>query len=70
MLLALVLVPGVGITVNGASRWLGYGPLSLQPSELAKLTVLLFVADLLARRAAWMDDIRLTLVPGDASCSA
>jgi cell division protein FtsW len=62
-LLVLVLVPGVGITVNGASRWLGYGPLSLQPSELAKLTVLLFAADLLARRAAWMEDIRLTLVP-------
>ena len=62
-LLALVLVPGIGITVHGASRWLGYGPFSLQPSELAKLTVLLFVADLLARRAAWMDDIRVTLVP-------
>jgi cell division protein FtsW len=63
VLLALVLVPGVGLNVNGASRWLGYGPLSLQPSELAKLTVLLFVADLLARRAAWMADVRLTLVP-------
>jgi cell division protein FtsW len=63
VLLALVLVPGLGVEVNGASRWLGYGPLSLQPSELAKLTVLLFAADLLARRAAWMDDARLTLVP-------
>ncbi len=63
VLLALVLVPGVGVNVNGASRWLGYGPLSLQPSELAKLAVLLFAADLLARRAAWMEDIRLTLVP-------
>jgi cell division protein FtsW len=63
VLLALVLVPGVGVEVNGASRWLGYGPLSLQPSELAKLTVLIFAADLLARRAAWMDDLRLTLVP-------
>ncbi len=63
VLLALVLVPGVGMNVNGASRWLGYGPFSLQPSELAKLTVLLFVADLLARRAAWAADIRLTLVP-------
>jgi len=62
-LLALVLVPGIGLEVNGASRWLGYGPVSVQPSELAKLTVLLFVADLLARRAAWMDDSRLTLVP-------
>ncbi|MET0902200.1 MAG: putative lipid II flippase FtsW [Acidimicrobiales bacterium] len=63
VLLALVLVPGVGLQVNGASRWLGYGPVSLQPSELAKLTLLLFVADLLARRAAWMDDNRLTLRP-------
>lgn len=63
LLLALVLVPGVGMNINGASRWLGYGPFSLQPSELAKLTVLLFVADLLARRAAWVQDIRLTLVP-------
>jgi cell division protein FtsW len=63
VLLSLVLVPGVGMNVNGASRWLGYGPFSLQPSELAKVTVLLFVADLLARRAAWMHDIRLTLVP-------
>ena len=63
ILLAFVLVPGVGVEVNGASRWLGYGPISVQPSELAKLTVLLFVADLLARRAAWMDDARLTLVP-------
>jgi cell division protein FtsW len=63
LLLALVLVPGLGVNVNGASRWLGYGPLTLQPSELAKLTVLLFVADLLARRAAWIADVRLTLVP-------
>jgi cell division protein FtsW len=63
VLLALVLVPGVGMNVNGASRWLGYGPFSLQPSEVAKLTVLVFVADLLARRAAWMHDTRLTLLP-------
>jgi cell division protein FtsW len=63
VLLVLVLVPGVGVTINGASRWLGYGPFSLQPSELAKLAVLVWVADLLARRAAWISDLRLTLVP-------
>ena len=62
-LLLLVLVPGVGTNVNGATRWLGYGQLSLQPSELAKLTILLFIADLLARRAAWMDNLHLTLRP-------
>jgi cell division protein FtsW len=62
-LLVLVLVPGIGMNINGASRWLGYGPFSLQPSELAKLAVLVFVADLLARRSAWISECRLTLVP-------
>ena len=61
--LVLVLVPGIGRTVNGASRWLGYGPFTVQPSELAKLALLLVVADLLARRAAWMHDLRLTVRP-------
>jgi len=63
VLLALVLVPGIGTSANGATRWLGAGPLTFQPSEVAKLTVLVFVADLLARRAAWMADARVTLVP-------
>ncbi len=62
-LLVLVVVPGVGIEANGATRWLGYGPLSIQPSELVKLTLIIFWADLLARRAKWIADIRLTLVP-------
>jgi len=62
-LLVLVLVPGLGTNVNGATRWLGYGPFSLQPSELAKLTLLLFVADLLARRAARVADLHVTLRP-------
>jgi cell division protein FtsW len=63
ILLVLVRVPGLGTTANGATRWLGWGPLIFQPSEVAKLTVLLFVADLLARRAAWMSDARATLFP-------
>lgn len=63
ILLALVLVPGLGATANGATRWLGWGPVTFQPSEVAKLTVLVFVADLLARRAAWMSDARATLFP-------
>src|SRR5690606_20723891 len=63
LLLGAVLVPGLGTSANGATRWLGYGPLSFQPSELAKLTVLLFAADLLARRAAWVADTRVTLRP-------
>ena len=62
-LLALVLVPGVGVEVNGASRWLGWGQFRLQPSELAKLAVLLFVADLLTRRAHRINESQLSLRP-------
>lgn len=47
-LLMLVFVPGLGVEVNGARRWLGAGSLTLQPSEIAKLTVILFLADYLA----------------------
>ena len=50
-LLVLVLVPGVGISVGGSSRWLGIGSWRMQPSELAKLALLLFAADVLARRS-------------------
>jgi cell division protein FtsW len=47
-LLLLVLVPGVGISVNGARRWIGPGTLSFQPSELMKLALVLYVAQFLA----------------------
>ena len=62
-LLVMVLVPGVGVNVNGASRWLGYGPLSMQPSEMAKLAMVLFAADLLARRGEKVRNWRLGLQP-------
>ena len=62
-MLVAVLIPGVGITVNGASRWLGAGPFQLQPSELTKFALLLFVADLLARRGDHIDDWRWGLLP-------
>src|SRR5215210_349870 len=50
VLTALVMLPGVGVTVNGATRWLGAGPLQFQPSELLKLALVLFAAQLLAAR--------------------
>jgi cell division protein FtsW len=62
-LLVVVLVPGIGISVNGARAWLGAGPMRMQPSELVKLALLLFSCDLLARRHDRMHDARLTLVP-------
>jgi len=62
-LLVLVIVPGVGVTVNGATRWLGVGPLQVQPAEFAKFGLLLFVADLLDRRSDRVGDWRQSLKP-------
>lgn len=50
LLLILVIVPGLGTRVNGAQRWFRYGGLSLQPSELAKVAVPLFLARQLCSR--------------------
>lgn len=63
VLLVVVLVPGVGITAGGSTRWLGAGWLRVQPSELAKLAVLLFGADLLDRRRHQLHDWRAVLKP-------
>ena len=49
MLLA-VFVPHVGVVINDAHRWLRVGPMQIQPSEFAKFAMLLWAADLLARR--------------------
>jgi len=48
--LVLTLIPGIGVTSGGASRWIDLGPFQLQPSELAKFAFMLWGADLLARK--------------------
>jgi cell division protein FtsW len=48
--LGLTLIHGVGVSQNGAARWIALGPFQLQPSELAKLAFVLWGADLLARK--------------------
>jgi cell division protein FtsW len=50
LLLVLVLIPFIGKGVNGARRWFSLGIISFQPSELAKLTVLLYAADYMVRK--------------------
>jgi cell division protein FtsW len=51
LLLAAVLIPGVGREVNGSTRWLPLGPVNLQVSEPARLLILVFVAGYVARRS-------------------
>jgi cell division protein FtsW len=48
--LVAVLVPGVGLTRGGATRWIGAGPLVIQPSEIAKLATLIWLAHVIDRR--------------------
>jgi cell division protein FtsW len=63
--LGLTLIPAVGRSAYGASRWIAVGPLQLQPSEFAKLALVLWGADLLARkeRLRQLEDWRHLLIP-------
>jgi cell division protein FtsW len=58
VLVLAVHVPHVGVSVNGARRWLGAGPLQFQPSELMKLALVLYAATLLAKRPQRVHDLR------------
>jgi cell division protein FtsW len=58
VLLALVLVPGMGHEVNGARRWLPLGLVNFQPSELMKLAVVLYAADYAVRKHALLHSFR------------
>ena len=71
VLVLAVHVPHVGVSVNGARRWIGPGQLQFQPSELLKLALVLYGATLLARRPQRVHDLRdlanpLLLVVGGA----
>jgi cell division protein FtsW len=58
MLVLAVHIPHDGVSINGARRWIGSGPLQFQPSELLKLALVLYSATLLARRPQRVHDLR------------
>ena len=63
ILLILVLVPGIGRSVNGAQRWISLGPVNLQPSELMKIFVALYAADYTVRKLPDMGSFRRGFMP-------
>ena len=63
VLLTLVAIPGVGVYINGSRRWLRFGPLSFQPAELAKYSLVLFMARVLASPRRDITDFYRGLVP-------
>ena len=63
VLLALVLIPGVGKDVNGARRWLSLAVINLQPSELMKMFAVLYAADYTVRKMPHMHDLKKAFLP-------
>ena len=63
VLLALVLVPGLGHSMHGARRWFKLGGFGFQPSEFLKLAIIFYMADFLDRRRDSLGDLKRTVVP-------
>ncbi len=63
ILLALVLVPGIGKEVNGAKRWLSLKGINLQPSELMKLMMVIYAADYTVRKQEFMHQLTKGFLP-------
>jgi cell division protein FtsW len=64
LLICATFIPGVGIEVNGNRNWLPlFGGFQLQPSEFAKLALVLWIADLYARRQKYLETPRYILTP-------
>ena len=62
-LLIVVLIPHIGRSVNGAQRWISFGPINLQPSEFMKLFAVMYAADYTTRKLSDMANFRRGFVP-------
>jgi len=63
LLLVLVIIPGVGVYINGSRRWLNIAGMSFQPSEMAKIASVLYLAAALDERKGQLDKLLTGIVP-------
>lgn len=63
LLLTAVFIPGVGKAVGGARRWISLGPINFQPSEIAKMTLVFYAADVLSRKQSEMESFVYGFLP-------
>ncbi len=63
VLLVMVFIPGLQVASGGASRWIGVGPITLQPSEVAKLAFILYLAALIEAKGEDIRSFRKSVVP-------
>ncbi len=63
ILLIAVLIPGVGFQVGNARRWLSFGPLFFQPAELAKLSLIFYIASWIDKRSHEIKDFYYGIIP-------
>jgi cell division protein FtsW len=63
LLLVLVLIPGIGVVVNGGRRWLSLKLFNLQPSEVMKVVAVLYAADYTVRKQAYMHKLTKGFLP-------
>lgn len=63
LLCVLVLIPGIGMSLSGAYRWIRLGPITVQPSEFAKLALIIYMAKMLAERRQFRGSFFSGLLP-------
>lgn len=61
--LIMVLIPGLGATVNGAQRWIDFGPLRVQPSEFVKIGMIIYLAQVYSQKQAYIDQFIKGVLP-------